>query len=131
MGTEQMQPNMEKTCFVISPIGDDGTPQRKAANDLLKYIVTPVAKEQDYTIQQADKIVESGTITKQIIQYLIEARVVIADMTGHNPNVFYELAVRHAAKKPVIHMIQSGQKIPFDVAAHRTIFYTLDLVDRN
>jgi hypothetical protein len=48
-------------------------------------------------------------------------------MTGHNPNVFYELAVRHGANKPVVHMIAKGENIPFDVAANRAIYYTLDL----
>lgn len=62
---------------------------------------------------------------KSFNQYLVEARLVIADLTDHNPNVFYELAVRHAMKKPVVQLIQSGQRIPFDIAQMRTILYDL------
>ena len=49
----------------------------------------------------------------------------MADLTGHNPNVFYELAVRHAIEKPVIHVIERPWKIPFDVAGFRTIDFDL------
>ena len=47
--------------------------------------------------------------------------LVIADLTGRNANVFYELAIRHAIKKPLIQMIEKGEKIPFDIAATRVI----------
>ena len=56
-----------------------------------------------------------GLITAQVIQNLVEWELVIADLSEHNPNVFYELAVRHALKKPIVQLIQAGQKIPFDV----------------
>jgi hypothetical protein len=48
---------------------------------------------------------------------------VIADLTDQNPNVFYELAIRHSSRKPLIQLMTSGQAIPFDVATERTIFY--------
>jgi hypothetical protein len=47
--------------------------------------------------------------------------LVIADLTGSNPNVFYELAIRHAIRKPLVQIIQKDEKIPFDVAGMRTI----------
>lgn len=51
-------------------------------------------------------------------------------MTDYNPNVFYELAIRHTRNKPAIHMVETGRKIPFDVAMVRTIFYsTSDIGD--
>jgi hypothetical protein len=65
---------------------------------------------------------QPGMITSQVIDQLIGAALVIADLTDHNPNVFYELAVRHAFRKPVIQLIQAGQSLPFDVAGLRTIF---------
>jgi hypothetical protein len=60
-------------------------------------------------------------ITSQVIQHIVEAPLVIADLTGRNPNVFYELSLRHALKKPVVQIIQSKEEIPFDVAVSRTI----------
>jgi hypothetical protein len=47
--------------------------------------------------------------------------MLIADLTGHNANVFYELAVRHATRKPFVQIIQKGETIPFDLAGIRTI----------
>jgi hypothetical protein len=60
-------------------------------------------------------------ITDQVIQHLVDDELVIADLTDRNPNVFYELAVRHAARKPVIVMIAADEPIPFDVSQSRAI----------
>ena len=64
---------------------------------------------------------DPGMITSQIIQKIIDSPLVIADLTESNPNVFYELAIRHAIRKPLVQIIQKGDKIPFDVAGMRTI----------
>jgi len=62
-----------KTCFVISPIGDEGTPTRKQADQLLHHIVEPAARECGYEeVVRADKISSPGMITAQIIQHLVE-----------------------------------------------------------
>lgn len=107
--------------FVISPIGAPDSPVRKRSDQILKHLIEPVVSELDYEAVRADKISKPGIITSQIINYVIDASLVIADLTGHNPNVFYELAVRHAIKKPVIQIIKKGEKIPFDVSTTRTI----------
>jgi hypothetical protein len=68
---------------------------------------------------------EPGRITSQIISLLMEAELVIADLTTNNANVFYELSLRHAIGKPVIHMAAAGTNVSFDVRDNRTIFYTM------
>jgi len=88
---------------------------------VLKHIIAPATKECGYTTVRADKISEPGIITSQVIQHLVDDPLVVADLTGHNPNVFYELAVRHAIKRPIVQIIQAGESIPFDVAGTRTI----------
>jgi len=60
-------------------------------------------------------------ITSQVIQHVVEDQLVIADLTERNPNVFYELAIRHAIRKPLVQLIKKGEQIPFDVAGTRTI----------
>jgi len=50
---------------------------------------------------RADKISEPGIITTQIIGHIVDAELVIADLTDKNPNVFYELAIRHAIRNPI------------------------------
>jgi hypothetical protein len=111
----------KKTCFIISPIGDDGTEIRKRADQVLKHVITPAVSSAGYDPVRADKISEPGMITGQVIQHIVDSPLVIADLTGMNPNVFYELAVRHAIRKPLVQIIQKGEKIPFDVAGMRTI----------
>lgn len=122
-----------KVCFVIAPIGEEGSEARRRSDQVLKHIITPAAKECGYETVRADKISEPGIITAQVIQHLVEDALVIADLTGRNPNVFYELAVRHAVRKACVQLIQIGEPIPFDVAQSRTIqldHHDLDSVAR-
>ena len=123
----------EKVAFVISPIGEPNSPTRKRADQILNHVIEPVVSELGYKSVRADKISKPGVITSQIISHLLDDPLVIADLTGQNPNVFYELAVRHTVKKPIIQMIQEGERIPFDVSTTRTIqinHQDLDSVDK-
>ena len=122
----------KKICFVIAPIGEDESEVRKRSDQILKHVIEPPVGECGYEAIRADKIEKPGVITSQVIQHVVEDQLVIADLTGHNPNVFYELAIRHALRKPFIQMIQKGEKIPFDVIGTRTIqinHHNLDSVD--
>lgn len=74
---------------------------------------------------RADQIDDEGLITNQIIEHLLEDELVVADLSGLNPNVFYEIAVRHAARKPIVHLIANGEEIPFDIANMRAVPYEL------
>lgn len=116
-----MTKDSPKSCFVIGPIGKEDSEERRRSDQVLKHLIAPAAKECGYDPQRADQISEPGIITSQIIQHLVDDNLVIADLTGHNPNVFYELAIRHAVGKPVVQMISRGETIPFDVSASRTI----------
>lgn len=115
------QGEKEQTCFVIAPIGEEGSDIRSRSDQVLNHIIAPAAKECGYTAVRADKIAEPGIITSQVIQHVVEDGLVIADLTGRNPNVYYELAVRHAVKKAVVQIIEVGESPPFDVAGTRTI----------
>jgi len=111
---------------VIGPIGPLGGDIRVAADDFMKYIVAPCAEELGYGKPiRADGLPEPGRITSQIIDLLNRADLVIADLSGNNANVYYELSCRHAIGKPAIHMAVEGTPLPFDVADNRTIFYTM------
>jgi hypothetical protein len=119
----------KKICFVISPIGEEGSETRERSDQILKHIITSSVEELGYTIIRADKISEPGIITTQIIEHIVDAELVIADLTDKNPNVFYELAIRHAIRKPLVQMIKKGEIIPFDVAATRIIQFDLRSLD--
>lgn len=108
-------------CFVIAPIGTEKSDIRTRSDQILKHVIRPVADECGYKAVRADEISEPGSITTQVINRILEAPMVVADLTGNNANVFYELAVRHAIRKPYVQLIQKGERIPFDVAGIRSI----------
>jgi len=119
-------PKTDKNCFVIGPIGDDASPERIHADWLLKGIILPVFDKDfsDWTVQRADTIPTPGMISAQIINRLHDVALVIADLSFHNANAFYEMSIRHKVGKPIIHMIRKGEKIPFDVIPHRAILFS-------
>lgn len=118
-----------KSCFVIGPIGDEASDTRKRSDQLLKYVIEPVAEEHGYTVDRADKLAKPGIITNQIIESIVDADLVVADLTEKNPNVFYELAIRHGLQKPFIHIVDSSEKIPFDIAGVRSIQININDLD--
>lgn len=124
-GNGKAEPEAKKpTCFVVSPIGAVGSPERKHANVTLKFIIEPVLERCGFQkALRADTLGESGIISRQIISQLLNADLVIADLTFHNPNVYYELAIRHGTGKPFVQLLTRGQSLPFDVAQQRTIFF--------
>lgn len=124
---EKTTSEYSKTCFVISPIGEENSETRKHSDLLLKHLIEPVCEEYNLNVVRADKIDKSGLITQQILEHLAKSYLCIADLSYSNPNVFYELGVRHVCQLPTIQIIRKGDKIPFDVSQGRTII--LDLSD--
>lgn len=117
----------KKLCFVIGPLGKANSDQRAHADFLLKEIVKPVFRNRfsEFSVQRSDKIAAPGMIDSQIITALIEADLVIADMSMQNANAFYEMGVRHMVQKPIIHMYKAGEAIPFDVMPYRAIEFSI------
>lgn len=111
----------ESTCFYIAPIGDEGSEARKHSDLFLGSIVEPALEPFQLKVIRADAIDKPGIITRQIIDYIMRSRLVIADLSFHNPNVFYELALRHAVKLPIVQLIRTSDRVPFDVNQMRTI----------
>ena len=114
-----------KSCFIISPIGEPNSPEREHNDSVRDFVVKEAVRELGYEAVRADEIAEPGSITSQIMQRIFDDDLIVADLTDHNPNVFYELSVRHAVGKPFVQIITEGQDIPFDVQGMRLIFYDL------
>jgi tetratricopeptide (TPR) repeat protein len=117
-----------KTCFLICPIGDEGSDIRKTADDLMDLIVVPALEKFDFEVVRADKIPRPSVITTDIIQLVQNSALCIIDLTSSNPNVFYECGRRHETGKPFIQLINKGERLPFDVSGIRTIPYDLSSV---
>lgn len=116
-----------KMCFVVTPIGEEDSEERKHANMVLRSVIEPVTEELGFKAVRADNIDRAGIITQQIFEHIAKARLCIADLSFNNPNAFYELGIRHTCKLPTVQIIRKGDRIPFDVSQGRTI--KIDMTD--
>lgn len=134
--TENQTDNVEqverfKTCFIITPIGNENSETRRHADGVIQAVIKPLLiNEFKFTIvDAAHDISKSGSINNQVMSGVLESDLVIANLSGLNPNVMYELAVRHATQKPIIHICEKETTVlPFDIADQRTIFYKNDML---
>ena len=118
-----------KRCFVVSPIGDAGTDIRKNADQLYQHIIKPVCEKCGFIVQRVDEFNTSNSITQEILDALNDCELVIADLTEHNPNVFFEIGYRAKSQKPIIHLKRKDETIPFAVSSIRTFEYDLTDLD--
>lgn len=117
------------TCFVIAPIGNEhapaGSPELSAFEENLEIyekVILPACARHGIVPVRADGIADPGEITEQICRHVLQDDIVIADLTGGNANVTYELGIRHLTGKPIIHIGEHGQ-LPFDLSQIRTIMF--------
>lgn len=116
-----MSAKKEKICFIISTIGSDNSEPREKADEKLNYLFAPTLEKLGYKPIRADGEDIPGSITRKIVERIIESDMVIADITDENPNVFYELAIRNSVNKPIIIIKSPTQKPPFDIQDTRAI----------
>ncbi len=114
-------------CFVVGPIGDrlaapysEGRNQYEQAMQIWDYVIQPACQMLGLDPERADMIAEPGEITEQVCRRLRDDDLVIADVTGGNANVMYELGLRHTKNKLTI-QIGEKEKLPFDITVIRTI----------
>lgn len=118
-----------KKCFIVCPIGPADSETRKRSDKLLKHILTPVCTQCGFETIRVDNLNTSDSITETILNHLFDSDLVIADLTEHNPNAFFEIGYRSALKKPIIHLKDKSDSIPFDVSTIRTFDYDLSDLD--
>lgn len=126
MNSKNDDENKRKKCFVITPIGEEGSSIRRHIDGIINASIRPALKDK-YDVKAAHEFTTPGSINNQVIVEIYNSDLVVANLTELNPNVMYELAIRHALKKPVIMIMEKGTKgLPFDVNNERTIFYIND-----
>lgn len=103
-------------CFVLLPLHEPFT-------IIYRDLVVPAVEMLDMTCQHAGEIFGPGFIVSDVRFLIEEAKVVVAELTGRNPNVFYELGIAHALHKPVVQLAQQIEDVPFDIRHLRTLEY--------
>lgn len=118
-----MKTPLLRRCFVIGPMRDMARLRR-----LTDAVVKPLLEPAGYVVSTPDHA-ETGLVTNQILLSLEQADLLIADLTGNNPNVLYELGIYHAFGKASILVREDtghpADQPPFDVRAYR--YLTIDL----
>lgn len=90
---------------------------------LYQQVISPSAKSLGLTVERIDEVAGPGIIFEDIKRHISEAKIVVAEITAPNQNVFYELGYAHALNKPTILLAQRGKELPFDIRSYRVIFY--------
>ena len=95
----------------------------KDFNELYEEVVKPAVESLGLDVKRADETYGPGLILSDITGKLLDARVVIAEITPPNPNVYFEVGYSFAIGKPPILLAVEGTELPFDVSPFRTLFY--------
>ena len=124
-----LQSDHNRSCFIITPIGDASSETFRKAKGVIESVIKPLLARHGFQdVKPSYEINQTGMISTQIINRIIEDDLVIVNLTENNPNVMYELCLRHVTAKPIIHICQIGTNLPFDIKDNRTIFYNNDMM---
>ncbi|HEX3129035.1 MAG TPA: hypothetical protein VH394_17005, partial [Thermoanaerobaculia bacterium] len=108
---------MKPTCFVLMPFAEE-------YKEVYEHAIAPAADAAGFDCHRADHASGPSAIISDIIKDIFAADVVIADVSGSNPNVFYELGIAHTIdNKTLVICEKTDQKLPFDLASYRITFY--------
>ena len=104
-------------CFIVMPFGVQDL------EDLYTEFILPVLGECQLRCERGDDIFGSNVVMDDVKAAIAAADLVIADLSGQNPNVFYEVGIAHTLGKPVLLLSQSIEDVPFDLRHRRVLPY--------
>ena len=101
-------------------------PYKKRFEPIFEKIIKKALEENGFIVERAKDLQNQQNILKDIIYGILNADLVIADLTESNSNVFYELGIAHTMQRPTIMITQSIKKLPFDLKTYRAIPYSTE-----
>lgn len=113
-----------KKAFVLMPFAEE-------FSDVYRYLIAESLTSAGYDVMRADDILSQNNILSDIVSGIISSDLIIADLTGSNPNVYYELGIAHTLNKNVILLTQDISELPFDLRSYRVISYSLHFANMN
>ncbi|MEX1232005.1 MAG: hypothetical protein WEB58_17305 [Planctomycetaceae bacterium] len=121
-----------RKCFIISPLGKNGSKTRNHADKVLDKIISPVLHQFEFEPIRIDRDLKNpgGSIPAAIVNELRDSELCVAILTGLNPNVMFEVGVRQAWDLPIIHLADRSTELPFDVRSRDTVSYSYGVVAR-
>lgn len=111
------------TCFVIMPFSDPEGYEPGHFRSVYEYTFKPAIEAAGYTALRIDDNSVSNLIHGKMMNELVTAPMVLCDLSTNNPNVLYELGIRHAFDKPVVLVQEIGQNRIFDIAGITSVEY--------
>jgi SIR2-like protein len=109
-------------CFVMMPFRED-------TDALYRNLIKPAVERHGLTALRADEMATLGSITEQIRVAIQQSRLCVADVSGRNPNVLYEVGIAHTLGKPTVLLTQDISDVPFDLRPIRHILYNLEALE--
>ena len=116
-------------CFVLMPFGTktDSNGLVIDFDAVYQQLIAPAIRDAGLEPLRADEEMTGGIIHKPMFERLVLCEYAVADLTTANPNVFYELGVRHAVRPwSTVLIFAGGTRLPFDVAPLRGLCYSID-----
>ena len=103
--------------FVLMPFEEE-------FDSIYEDLIKQAFEEANFEVIRADDIESQRSILSDIVQQIAQCDLIVADLTGSNPNVFYELGIAHGLERKAILMTQNRDEIPFDLTPYRVLEYS-------
>lgn len=110
------------TAFVLMPFDNE-------LDAVYSEFIRSVLQEVGYKVVRADDLVSQQNILRDVIDGISSSDLIVADLTGSNPNVYYEVGIAHALRKQVVLMAQDLDEVPFDLRSYRIVRYGVHFSD--
>lgn len=124
MEKKNKEENKEKKCFIIMPFSSPAGYDENHFSRVYDYIIRPACEKAGFEPVIAKDTAKTNLIALEILKHIVEYDMALCDISSRNPNVFYELGLRHAFNKKTVLIKDKRTETPFDIASLRYTEYS-------